>query len=740
MKILLLVFFLLVNQHSFALNTIELSIEQFLFDISSDKNQTRKNIQTFQLDKINMELDLSSEPMALNLNLEKVSFPEPYHRLSSLKLSCIDFSIETFADESSINCHKGEILANPSFLKNLNTKNKYPKNSLIPIATFSFHYNLDNQNLIFSINDLTVSDNSFISLAFKQGNEQWDLDLKFNNVDYNDIKNYVDFYLKDTIAELEDISAQINLKAFLTGSINNTQKNLENSYHIDSANIIADIKKLNYVDNDNLAENLAFSFILDLEEKNSSTQKKSEKSKISLVLKKITGELIQNEIYVKFNAKEKIKLKIIIPDDNSNEILLSELDFFIPDVLHLKSSGELSLNSVHLLKTLKADLQIIDYEQVNQLYLKDILEGSDYEGFNIQGNSKHTINVISNKNSQHIEMKSVLSSVNISFIEQFSFSGLNGLIHWDNNAIKKTAYKQNYLSWDKARLSHLPLGKTYINFISQGNNISLSEATLIPIFDGGLQIDQFTIKESQPSDKQTDKKMTMTFNGLIKPISLNLISQQFNWPVLDGKLSAIIPTTSYSEDQFKIGGAMMLQVFDGFIILKDLKIENPIQDYARLEANIDLRNLNLQSLTNTYDFGEIHGRIDGSMSELILESWKPLQFNASIQTPEKDKSKHRISQRAIDNLSSLGGVSGLLSKSFLRFFESFGYDKIGLSCRLKNNICIMAGVEKKGAGYYIVKGGGIPRIDVVGFQNKVNWEVLLNRLKAIQYANQAVIE
>ena len=52
----------------------------------------------------------------------------------------------------------------------------------------------------------------------------------------------------------------------------------------------------------------------------------------------------------------------------------------------------------------------------------------------------------------------------------------------------------------------------------------------------------------------------------------------------------------------------------------------------------------------------------------------------------------------------------------------------------------MLGVEKKGAGYYIVKGGGIPRIDVVGFQNKVNWEVLLNRLKAIQYANQAVIE
>ncbi|NOQ79559.1 MAG: C4-dicarboxylate ABC transporter, partial [Gammaproteobacteria bacterium] len=101
---------------------------------------------------------------------------------------------------------------------------------------------------------------------------------------------------------------------------------------------------------------------------------------------------------------------------------------------------------------------------------------------------------------------------------------------------------------------------------------------------------------------------------------------------------------------------------------------------------------------------------------------------------------HRISQRAIDNLSSLGGASGLLSRSFLSFFETFRYDKIGLSCKLKNNTCHMSGVEAKGDSYYIVKGGGIPRIDVMGFQKLVNWQVLTSRLKAIQHANEAIIE
>lgn len=52
----------------------------------------------------------------------------------------------------------------------------------------------------------------------------------------------------------------------------------------------------------------------------------------------------------------------------------------------------------------------------------------------------------------------------------------------------------------------------------------------------------------------------------------------------------------------------------------------------------------------------------------------------------------------------------------------------------------MSGVEPKGNSYYIVKGGGIPRIDVMGFQREVNWQVLTSRLKTIQRANEAVIE
>jgi hypothetical protein len=116
-------------------------------------------------------------------------------------------------------------------------------------------------------------------------------------------------------------------------------------------------------------------------------------------------------------------------------------------------------------------------------------------------------------------------------------------------------------------------------------------------------------------------------------------------------------------------------------------------------------------------------------------------FDADFRTPSGDRSRHRISQRAVDNLTSLGGgVGGALSRSFLRMFESFSYDAIGLSCRLARGVCRMDGLEESNGGYTIVRGGGLPRIDVVGYSREVDWDVLVQRLRRITEQGPAVVE
>jgi hypothetical protein len=73
----------------------------------------------------------------------------------------------------------------------------------------------------------------------------------------------------------------------------------------------------------------------------------------------------------------------------------------------------------------------------------------------------------------------------------------------------------------------------------------------------------------------------------------------------------------------------------------------------------------------------------------------------------------------------------MLSTGFLRFFESFSYEAFALGCRLENDICQMSGLDEREQGYAILRGRGLPRIDVVGFAHRVSWSALVEQLAGI---------
>jgi hypothetical protein len=173
-------------------------------------------------------------------------------------------------------------------------------------------------------------------------------------------------------------------------------------------------------------------------------------------------------------------------------------------------------------------------------------------------------------------------------------------------------------------------------------------------------------------------------------------------------------------------------------------MRDPLGRYPQLFADIDVEGLELEQLTRTFEFGAITGRLSGRVAALETFGWKPVAFDARFYTTPGDRSPHRISQRAVSNLSSIGGGSGgtvtaALQGGFLRFFDTFGYDRLGLSCRLANDICAMDGVARAGSGYYIVKGSGLPRIDVIGSQRRVAWTRLVRQLTAIAQSQGPVV-
>jgi hypothetical protein len=51
-----------------------------------------------------------------------------------------------------------------------------------------------------------------------------------------------------------------------------------------------------------------------------------------------------------------------------------------------------------------------------------------------------------------------------------------------------------------------------------------------------------------------------------------------------------------------------------------------------------------------------------------------------------------------------------------------------IACPSVRAVCEMSGIEPAGAGFYIVKGAGLPRIDIIGSQGRVNWNQLMSSI------------
>jgi hypothetical protein len=317
--------------------------------------------------------------------------------------------------------------------------------------------------------------------------------------------------------------------------------------------------------------------------------------------------------------------------------------------------------------------------------------------------------------------------------QRFGLTGITGQLAWTRTGV----VRQSELRWDNGHLYRVPLGSAHIVATADATTLHLGEPARIGILDGELQLAEFTLEYPDGAIRRWQ------VDGMLTPVSMRRLTRSLGWPEFAGKLSGTIPDVEYAGGILEVGGELLVRVFDGEITLRNLKLEQPFSVVPRLRVDAQVKGLDLETLTRTFSFGRIEGRLDGRLDGLLMESWRPVAFDAGFATPLDDDSRHRISQQALDNISSIGGggVGGALSRSFLRFFEDFPYDRLGISCRLENGICAMDGVAPAANGYYIVKGRLLPpRIDVIGYAERVNWNSLVAQLAAAIKREGAVAE
>jgi len=308
----------------------------------------------------------------------------------------------------------------------------------------------------------------------------------------------------------------------------------------------------------------------------------------------------------------------------------------------------------------------------------------------------------------------------------FALQGINARIPWRREQATQAEFHAT-----GGHFSRLALGAVDLPLAMHGLEFSLPHAE-IPLLDGKLLFEDFHAA-------RVGDEWQWRLGGALHPISMPLLTEALDLPRMAGLLSASIPKISYANATLTLDGALVISAFDGYFSASGLQVIDPFGRLPRVRADIEARHLDLGMLTETFSFGDIRGYIDGDIQGLEMSGMRPLSFDARIQSSPGDYKK-RISQRAVQNISSLGGAGAgaAIQRSFLRFFDTFGYDRLGLSCRLVNDICEMGGIEAAPQGYVIVKGGGIPALNVIGYNRRVNWNELVSRLQDVIVGNSKI--
>jgi hypothetical protein len=377
------------------------------------------------------------------------------------------------------------------------------------------------------------------------------------------------------------------------------------------------------------------------------------------------------------------------------------------------------------IKNLDVTAQRLDMAGVYSVLLKPFFEKTMLANLEMEGQADASVRM---KDGAFTAFRVALRDFDVADKNgAFAFYKVNADVPWSLDQATQAG-----LRYAGGELLKMNLGAAEISAALNGYALTASRVQL-PVLDGTLTLTDISAAFVQ-------QKWHWHLGATLTPVSMSDFSHAVGWPTMDGKLAAGIPMVTYTNGTMTMDGAMGISIFDGSITLDNLALQDPLGIAPRMRGDIIMRNLDLDLLTHTFSFGAITGRLDGDVKNMVLSRWKPVQFDASFRSAP-GKYPRKISQRAVENISALGGAgaSAALQRSFLRFFKQFNYSAIGLSCKLRQGNCVMQGVEPTSGGYVIVKGSGIPAITVLGYNQKVSWSELLSRIQGVIESNAAPV-
>ena len=665
-----------------AAEKITLSVDQITFN-------------DWQIEQASVALSgFNNNTQQFSLSSKKLTLPEP---LSALKL--VDISCQSFQwGQDKIICQQGRARLNAPFVKPL---------------PFEFSFSVSENKSQLTIKDILWGGGK-VSLIAKEHKGLWNVSIDAQKLFIKPLEKEI----KKHWASLDSIGQGIlSLDAKMTGSKQGVQTLVLNTV----------FKKLSLqAEQGNMAtEALDATIALQATKKKKGWQWSHQHT-----IKQ--GELYKAPVYLNVKKEEGFKGKSKGVWLEHGGGIIDNASLSMPKIAAIslkgkvKSSPQLALDKL----TVKADIQ--DFEYLSTHYLLPSTEGTALEGIAFKGKFSAEVNLvgttINNVSSQFKHL-----SIDDNKKKRGRIEGAEGSLNW---SAEPNYTEPSDIAWDHLMIRKLPFEKAALDLLLSNQKILLLKGSSIPLLEGFFNIKEFTWQGHEGTEP------TIYFEGGIDHVSLERLSAALDLPVLSGQLSGNIPRVEYKDKVLKVKSELQVNVFDGVVSINNLASSGLFSDTPKFYMDMKMEQLDLYAITQKVQMGAIEGRVSGFINNLYLENWQPVTFYAWIGTPEDDDSRHRISQKAVENIASIGGggAADVISKGFLRFFDTFRYDRLGFGCYLYEGVCQSMGVGAAEQGYYIVKGGGLPRIDIVAYNPRVDWKVLIQRLARLSNTDNVVVE
>jgi hypothetical protein len=217
-------------------------------------------------------------------------------------------------------------------------------------------------------------------------------------------------------------------------------------------------------------------------------------------------------------------------------------------------------------------------------------------------------------------------------------------------------------------------------------------------------------------------------------ISLAELSAGAGLPI-EGRIDGGLPRLTVQGQRLEVEGGGKIALFGGEVEVGDISGRDVFSAYPRLRLSAKFREIDLGQITRRFDFGEMHGIVEGEIENFELFRNVPLSFKARVVSVERKGVKQTVDVKAVQNLTILGtGAStNVLDRGLQRFFKRYNYAALGVSAQLGNDVLLLRGLEQRDGKELFLRGRLPFSIDIVNAQpgKTVSFLAMVRRLKSL---------